>query len=235
MKKHPIFIKLLVASVLFVAINFSANSQHKELELAGGLANYRGELPSDFLKYSGASVGVRVRRFFNDYVALRTGLTFDYLNYNSTNDAEDFLSNRALDFQTKKIASSFSLEYYFFDFLKKNRGEGLFSPYIHLGASVSFFWNKYNSPHLIEASKHSSFAFSMPLGIGVKKSLTKGIFIGLEFTSDFMFSDALDGIEDLTRNKYSSANKVDLDNVFFLGVTLTKRFTYVNCPPSVNP
>ena len=197
--------KILLASILLIALSFTANAQKWEVGLFGGGANYMGELSGDFidLEETNPAVGGFVRYYVHPFINVRFGLTYGSISgADKTNAA---IIARNLSFKSDVFEAALIPEINLIGW----RDNHLFSPYIFGGIAVYNFnpkalykgeWYELQ-PLGTEGQgvvpgreRYNLTQIAIPFGAGFKFGFTNGLNLGIEVGARKTFNDYLDDI-----------------------------------------
>jgi hypothetical protein len=200
MKTASLFI-LFLLTVLFVP------AQRVFIGVAGGLANYNGDLLDNLYhsKLTNGFIGVTVHYELQDQILLRGSYTFARVNGSDIYSDKPELRMRNLHFESAISEFSIVGEYYLF-----NPYEKRFSPYGFVGLGL-FHFNPYAydsterkvflKPLSTEGQgiypdkkPYSLWQPTIPFGGGVKFAISENLRIGFEIGFRKLFTDYLDDV-----------------------------------------
>ncbi|ALJ06017.1 hypothetical protein APS56_13135 [Pseudalgibacter alginicilyticus] len=151
--------------------------------------------------------------------------------------AEDIKSDdprriqRDYTFESNILEISAGLEFNFFDF-NLHSGKKLATPYLYTGISVAHHDNYYFLNGIQTSENTSSWAYGIPMVLGIKTTFINNFILGFEVGARYTFSDEIDGSIPDSANKqslYSFGNKNNDDWYMFTGITLTYTFGLNPC------
>jgi len=192
-----------------VFISLHLNSQPVGLHIAGGFANYSGELQDKMLTLNQSQRLVSAGGTFNlsDKFALRGDLSITHLQGNDRYSKRPGVVNRNLSFKTSIKEVSLMGEYTLF-VLEDTK----ISPYVFAGVGV-FKFNPYTYDTLGRAyylrfystegqglkeypdrKIYKEIQLNVPFGGGIKWALSDGILLFGEFSLRKLFTDYLDDV-----------------------------------------
>ena len=209
-----------------------------EVGAGGGIFVYQGDLsPSSLGSYKTIKPGGSIygSRILSPYFALRTSLTFASLKGDDTKyPGPDWRSQRGLNFSTSVFEVSETLVW---DILGNNANHyrTRFSPYIFGGIGYSFLHikrdaSRYNASYFGEESTVTNGLAAdlahrlptgipvLPVGIGVRYSISPAFSISAEASYRFAFTDYLDGfskVANASRNDHYYGLSIGLVYTFF--------------------
>lgn len=195
---------------VFVLICFSfffiSNTQAQKfnLDLFAGSSNYQGDLQDKSFTFSQAHFagGIGVSYDVSPHVSIRTGVVFAKV---SADDKYGKNKGRNLNFTSGLTEGNLNVQYYVTPL-----GEHALTPYLFAGVAVYHF-----DPYTYDSSGSKVFLkslstegegfvagrnnynltqFAVPIGAGVKLSLTDRINVGFEIGFRKLFTDYLDDV-----------------------------------------
>src|SRR5258705_3465572 len=197
-----------VSLFIFLFLNvFFLSAQRVHIGVAGGLANYNGDLLDKPYpkKITNGFIGLTVHYELQDQILIRGAYNFARVNGSDAYSEKDVLRLRNLQFESAISEFSFVGEYYLFNLYEKR-----FSPYGFIGLGI-FHFNPYTydsagrkvflKPLSTEGQgiypdkkPYSLWQPNIPLGGGVKFAITENLRIGFEFGLRKLFTDYLDDV-----------------------------------------
>jgi len=211
-------------------------------EMGGGIGvfNYTGDIVRTYnLKFSRPAATFFYRYNFSQVVSLRTSLTVGSIGAkDNPNPLDPAAALRNASFKSSLVEFSPVFEYHFLDW-RSGKQRIRYTPYLFAGAGLFFFSKPDPFPaptngSFIASPSFSRVQLSIPFGGGFKYVLNPNWYIAMEFGMRETFTDYLDGISKITglKQNYRFGNTGDLDNYFFLGLTLTRTFYEIPCATS---
>jgi uncharacterized protein DUF6089 len=216
-KPMKAFIKSTPFIILFAADSGTIKAQldlsRYEIGIAGSGFVYQGDLtPSRLGSYRTLKPGVQVflSKIINPIISLRTNVSIGELKGDDSKyPVPEYRQQRNFNFKTPVFEIS---EVLVADLLKNNmtRQSSRVHPYLYAGVGFSFLnikrdWSRFNAEHfsaepstlqgLADDVQHSlpKMIPEVPLGIGIRYSLSKRISLNAESAYRFIFTDYLDG------------------------------------------
>jgi hypothetical protein len=211
------FIKSATLIILFTADSSRAKAQFDltgyEVGIAGSVYVYQGDLtPSRLGSYKTLKPGIQIflNKIMTPMFSLRTNLSIGKLKGDDSKyEVPEYRQQRNFNFKTPVFEIS---ELVVVDVLKNNltrQSSGL-SPYVFAGVGLSFLkitrdWSRFNAEYfsseantiqgLADDAQHSlpKTIPVLPLGIGIRYSLSKRISVNAETSYRLTFTDYLDG------------------------------------------
>lgn len=233
----------------------------QEIHFGVGASNFLGELGGanqigtnrlKDLEFSLTRPTVKIgyRYMFNPYFKGGADLLYGRLNGDDQLTKESFRNNRNLHFRSPIVEFSGFFEFYPFTekigHMYRMKGVGgnkehYFSPYISVG--VGAFWfnprakypvdNKWHNlqPLQTENVAYKKISICIPIGIGVKYSLTREMSIGFEMTGRKTFTDYIDDVSTVYVDKSSESAMA----IFFANPTTNQIPPYIDGSIVITP
>jgi hypothetical protein len=222
--------KLFFAGILVFFSWVSASAQYESIVLDGefgisaGAAHYFGDLNPDIhLNRPKIALGIFFRKQFGNYVAARISGHFAQLGYSDIyNTQNEFEHRRNLSFNTNLWELAIQGDFNFFKFVPGD-ARFRFTPYVTFGLGAFSFdpYTYYQGQKVYlrplgtegqdlagypDRKSYSNMAFCIPMGVGIKYSITPQFNIGFEVTYRFTTTDYLDDVS----KTYVGADKFPL-------------------------
>jgi hypothetical protein len=227
----------IILLMLFSLNGFAQLRQ--QIEVGGGIGtlNYTGDLVRTYnFSFSRPAATVFYRYNLSHVISLKTGFTFGSLAASDKTyplDAAAVVRNASFKVSLAELAPVF--EYHFLDW-RDAKNKVKFTPYLYSGLGMFFFSRHKTNPSEIS---YSNVQLSIPIGGGIKYVISPYWYLGAEFGIRKTFFDQLDNVSGGLRSrktlddgghfKFPFGNKHDLDNYFFLGITLSHTFYQIPC------
>ena len=215
---------------LFLALSFSAYSQienNTELGAGVGVLNYTGDLNNQYkFRTQRPAATVFFKYNINDATLFRASVTGGRL-FGTDEFSDNPISQvRAQSFKIFLFEASTVFEYNFIN-MKTNNPHIFGSPYLFGGIGIAGF-----SGAAQKDGTYSPIQPVVPLGAGVKVSVTPHIYIGLEFGARITFFDYIDGVSygDPRFKNFEFGNWYDNDTYYFLNLSASYTFYKIACP-----
>lgn len=199
-------VKTLLSLIFSLNLLF-LHAQRVHIGVAGGLANYNGDLLEKLYakKITNGFIGLTVHYELQDQILLRGSYNFARVNGSDIYSEKPELILRNLSFESPISEFSVVGEYYLFNLYERR-----FSPYGFIGLGV-FHFNPYSydstgrkvflKPLSTEGQgiypnkkEYSLWQPTIPFGGGVKFAITENLRIGLEIGLRKLFTDYLDDV-----------------------------------------
>ena len=194
--------KALLLATTAILIHCSANAQDWSVSVLVGASTYQGDLVKGHFSNEelGLAVGLGAHRTLNNKFSLRGSIQLIQISGDDANSDEK--KARGISFSNNLINFGAHLQY---DLLGKDRfaSTGVFkrnwTPYLSIGIAGLSSNPKVTAlvpANYVQADRDKSqkFFISTPIGVGVKFDVSKHLNIGLEWSSNPVFSDYLDGV-----------------------------------------
>lgn len=218
---------MLFRVLIFCLLPFFAVAQNAEIGFGLGTFNYTGDLSRNYNFLNSKPAGtVFYRSNISRVISFRTALTAGKIGASDSRPIDAFATERAASFNLFLYEISLATEYHFLDWRSEKRPlRG--TPYVVTGFGL---FGIAGTPS--KSAEYSSVQPSFQLGVGVKYVLNPLWYLGLEFGMRKTFFDYLDNVSegDPSSKNYRYGNPNDLDNYYFLGLTLTRTFYNIPCP-----
>ena len=211
------FFALLFVTVLSIKIQAQHFEyvQKGEFGITAGVAHYFGDLNTRArLNRLKPTVGVFYRKQFNNYLAMRVSAHYAQLGYSDIYSKNSFQNTRNLSFNTDILEFAVHGDFNFFKFVPGNPYYS-FTPYVTIGVGV-FSYNPYaylngkkvflrplgtegqNIKYVGADGKtrkpYGSTAVCIPIGLGIKYSLTNSMNLSVQIAQRLTTTDYLDDV-----------------------------------------
>jgi len=200
-------VKILSCFLILFFASFSLDAQRVHVGIAGGLANYNGDLLDKLYpkKLTNGHIGVLAYYELSDQLLLRGSFTFARVDGSDAISEKPNLRLRNLRFESAISEFFVAGEYHLFNLYEKR-----FTPYAFVGLGFFHFdpytldstGKKYFLKPLStegqgiypEKKEYSLLQPVIPIGGGVKFAITENIRLGVEFGFRKIFTDYLDDV-----------------------------------------
>jgi hypothetical protein len=208
-------VKIFPSFLIFLFCINSLQAQTVHVGVAGGLANYNGDLLDKLYpkKLTNGHIGIVANYEISEQLLLRGTFTFARVDGSDAVSDKDYLRLRNLRFESTITEFSVGAEYHLFNLYEKR-----YTPYVFLGLAL-FHFNPYTldsvgrkyylKPLSTEGQgiypnrkQYSLLQPAIPIGGGVKFAITENIRLGVEFGFRKLFTDYLDDVS----NSYPDYN-----------------------------
>ena len=199
--------KTVLLLILFLLNVLVAPAQRVSIGVAGGLANYNGDLLDKLYpkKLTNGHIGILAYYELNDQLLLRGSYFFARVNGDDALSEKPELRARNLRFESKISEFSLGGEYHFFSLYEKRytpyvfAGVGLFkmNPYTHDTTGILYHLRPLGTEGQYTNSGKETYQLLQPVipfGGGIKFAITENLSIGVEFGFRKIFTDYLDDV-----------------------------------------
>jgi hypothetical protein len=206
--------KFFILLLIPIAFSIKARAQNEsqlvgEYGLTIGAAHYFGDLNNRAaVNRPKIALGAFFRKQFGNYTALRITAHFTQLGYSDQYSQNDFQRRRNLSFNTNIFEFAVRGDFNFFKFIP-NDLDHLFTPYATLGVGV-FSYDPYayysgNKVYLRPLNTegetfyqgrkaYGTMAICIPIGFGVKYSVSDKLNVSFEISHRFTTTDYIDDV-----------------------------------------
>jgi hypothetical protein len=209
-----------------------SQAQIYELGVFVGGSNFIGDVgATNYISPNQFAIGGIAKWNRSPRHAWRVSVTYTDLLADDTKSDDPRRQQRGYGFESTILELSAGMEFNFFDF-NLHFDENLFTPYIYTGISTAYHRNFYFNNGSPTSENNKSWAFGIPLVLGVKAKLTESFVFGLEVGARYTFSDELDGSmpdSEWLIDNYSFGNTNNNDWYTFTGITVTYTFGRKPC------
>ena len=200
--------------ILFVLLlcGLSSSAQFHEVGVWAGVANYFGDLNTNFNWWHVRPAGgVFYRYNINKRWAAKAMISYGEVEASDANSGNDWQRQRNLSFRSSVADVTGTIEFNFFKFNKNNPKKNGFTPYLATGIGIFFFNPKasyqgkwyylqplgtegQNDPSYSGVKKYNLYSFSIPIEGGFKFHLKKNWNITVFASVHKTFTDYLDDV-----------------------------------------
>ncbi|MBU2950576.1 hypothetical protein KO493_07695 [Tamlana agarivorans] len=215
---------LLIISIL--SIQLSQAQIHEIGGFAGG-SNLIGDIgATDFIAPNAPALGLLYRWNRSTRHSWRASVIYSDLKAYDSKSGDPRRIQRDYNFDSNLLEISAGMEFTFIDF-DLHSGEKEWTPYLYSGITSTRHGNYYFINGKQAAEGESSWAFGIPMSLGVKARIIGNFVIGVEVGARYTFSDEIDGSmpsSDALKPQYQIGNINNNDWYMFSGFTLTYTF-----------
>ncbi|MDO6761009.1 DUF6089 family protein [Tamlana sp. 2_MG-2023] len=215
---------LLIISIL--SIQFGQAQIHEIGAFAGG-SNLIGDIgATDYIAPNAPALGLLYRWNRSSRYSWRASIIYSDLKAYDSESDDPRRIQRDYDFDSNLLEISAGMEFTFIDF-DLHSGEKVWTPYIYTGISSARHENYYYLNGSQTSEGESSWAFGIPIALGIKARIIGNFVIGVEVGARYTFSDEIDGSmpkSDAIKPQYQIGNINNNDWYMFSGFTLTYTF-----------
>jgi len=214
---------ILILSILTVQLS---HSQINELGVFLGGSNFIGDVgATNYISPNQLAIGGIYKWNRSKRHSYRASIIFSDLEGIDTNSDDPRRIQRGYEFNTKITEIALGMEFTFIDF-DLHAGRKIATPYLYTGVSVAHHDNHYFLNGLQTDENNASWAYGIPMALGLKSNFLGNIILGIEVGARFTFSDELDGSipDGSDHQQYRFGNINNNDWYVFSGITLTYTF-----------
>jgi hypothetical protein len=210
----------------------AVHSQIYEVGVYGGGSNFIGDVGSTtYIAPNAPALGVIAKWNRSPRHSWRVSLIYSDLKAFDSESDDPRRIERNYKFDSNLLELSAGMEYTFWDFDLHKSGIKV-APYMYTGISVAKHDNYYvnaNDTYIAEGT--SSWAFGVPMVLGVKSNIINNFIVGFEIGARYTFSDEIDGsVPDAPELEIFSFGNTNSDDWYvFTGFTLTYTFGQRPC------
>ncbi len=216
--------------ILFLLSIFFAQTSHSQIYEVGmfiGGSNFIGDVgATDYISPNTAALGLMLKWNRSPRHSWRVSLIYSDLKGYDKDSDDPRRVKRNYEFDSSLLEISAGMEFTFWDFDLHTSGLKI-TPYLFSGITTArhdnFFYDQNGE---IVDENTSSWAFGIPMVLGVKSNITNNIILGFEVGARYTFSDEIDGsVPDGDFNEqFSFGNTNSNDWYVFTGFTVTYTF-----------
>lgn len=223
------YLILLILSIFFVQTN---HSQIYEVGVFAGGSNVIGDVGSTtYIDPNAPALGLLLKWNRSPRHSWRVSIMYADIKGKDSKSDDPRRIERDYSFDSNLLEISAGMEFTFVDFDLHKTGIQ-FTPYIFSGISTArhpnyFFDNAGNYTD----EETDSWAFGIPIVLGVKSNITNHLVLGFEVGARYTFSDEIDGsVPDNPFIENLSFGNINSDDWYvFTGFTLTYTFGQRPC------
>ncbi|OUR92582.1 hypothetical protein A9Q87_05945 [Flavobacteriales bacterium 34_180_T64] len=224
--------RYIILFVFSICFSQSVHSQIYEVGVFLGGSNFIGDVgKTNYIAPDDPAIGLMLKWNRSPRHSWRVSLIYSDLKGDDSKSDDPRRVERNYKFDSNLLEISAGMEFTFFDFNLHDNGTQ-FTPYIFSGITMARHNNYYfsqNGEYTPEGT--TSWAYGIPMALGLKASLTNHLILGFEVGARYTFSDELDGSvpdsENLEALSFGNTNSSDW--YVFTGFTLTYTFGQRPC------
>ena len=220
---------VIIMSVFCIQMS---QSQIYEVGVFAGGSNFIGDVgATNYISPNQFAIGGIAKWNRSPRHAWRVSAILTDLLADDTKSDDPRRQQRGYGFDATILEFSAGMEFNFFEF-NLHIDENLITPYIYTGITTAYHKNFYFNNGSTTQEDNSSWAFGIPLVLGVKAKLTRNFVFGFEVGVRYTFSDELDGSvpdSEWLVDTYSFGNINNNDWYTFTGFTVTYTFGRKPC------
>ncbi|WMI69434.1 DUF6089 family protein [Mangrovimonas sp. YM274] len=224
--------RYLILFFLSMFLSQSLTAQIYEVGVFAGGSNFIGDVgATNYISPNAPAFGGILKWNRSPRHSFRFSLIYTDLEADDRKSDDPRRKERAFAFSNGLLEASAGMEFTFFDFNLHESGTH-FTPYLYSGVSVAKHDNFYflSNGDIVEEGT-SSWAFGIPITLGIKTNITSSFILALEVGARYTFSDELDGsVPDFDNDStLGFGNTNSNDWYVFSGITLTYTFGQKPC------
>lgn len=218
------YLTVIIFSIFYCS---TVNAQIYEIGVFTGGSNFIGDVgATNYISPNQLAFGGILKWNRSPRHSWRVSLTYTELEAIDSKSDDPRRIERDYEFKNGLLEISAGMEFTFFDFNLHESGNKT-TPYLYTGISVgrhsNFYFN--NNGEIVDENTHS-WAYGIPMVLGIKTTINDHIILGFEVGARYTFSDELDGSAPDYDNESPLAfgNPDSNDWYVFTGFTLTYTF-----------
>jgi len=223
--------RFIIIIITMLALE-NTSAQIYEVGVFLGGSNFIGDVgATNYINPNQFVIGGIVKWNRSPRHSFRASLSFSNLKGADSESSDNRRIARNYSFENSIVEFSAGMEFNFFDFDLHISGNKT-TPYLFTGISTArhdnYYWDAGGN---YRSENTSSYAWGIPMVIGVKTTLTNHIILAAEVGARYTFSDEIDGsVPDAPQlSQFSFGNTNSNDWYVFTGITLTYTFGQKPC------
>ena len=221
---------IIILLTMFAIKNTTAQIYEVGVFLGG--SNFIGDVgATNYIDPNQLAIGGILKWNRSPRHSFRATLSYTNLNGIDSESSDNRRIARDYSFENSILEFSAGMEFNFFEFDLHISGNKT-TPYLFTGISVAHHDNYYwDAGGNYRSENTSSYAWGIPMVIGVKTTITNHIILAAEVGARYTFSDEIDGsVPDAPQlSQFSFGNTNSNDWYVFTGITLTYTFGQRPC------
>jgi len=209
-----------------------SQAQIFEVGVFAGGSNFIGDVgATNYISPNQLAIGGIAKWNRSPRHAWRISVTYTDLLAEDRDSDDPRRKQRGYGFESTILELSAGMEFTFFDF-NLHTDENLITPYLFTGISSAYHKNFYFNNRSTTSEDTESWAFGIPLVLGIKAKIVENFVFGFEIGARYTFSDELDGSvpdSEWLQDTYSFGNINNNDWYTFTGITVTYTFGRKPC------
>ncbi|WP_456439563.1 type IX secretion system protein PorG [Psychroserpens sp.] len=224
--------RYLILFLLSMFFTQTSHSQIYEVGMFAGGSNFIGDIgATDYIAPNTPAFGLLLKWNRSPRHSWRVSIIYAELSAKDIDSDDPRRISRNYEFDTNIIEMSAGMEFTFWDFDLHTSGLKIV-PYLYSGITVAkhdnFFYGQ-NGEIINEDTV--SWAYGIPMTLGIKSNITNHFILGFEIGARYTFSDELDGSvpDGDFKDQVGIGNTNSNDWYVFTGFTLTYTFGQRPC------
>lgn len=218
------YVTVIIMSVFCLNISYS---QIYEVGVFVGGSNFIGDVgATNYISPNQAVIGGVFKWNRSERHSFRLTINYAKLEAHDEKSDDPRREQRGYSFENDLLEISAGMEFTFLDFDLHTEGKKT-TPYLYSGITTAKHDNFYFNNGVLTSEDTSSWAFGIPIVLGIKTTLNDNFILSFEVGARYTFSDEIDGsVPDSVnkRSQYSFGNINNNDWYTFSGFTLTYTF-----------
>lgn len=230
--------KYLLSLIFLICVSGIAKAQpghYKRIEIGVGAGGtlYSGDIHpyprAAELKLGGEAF---FRYNFTTYLSGRLYVEAGNFKGSFANSSDPTMTGYTYGFRGNYIGGGAVFEYNFFNF-RGDRELYRTSPYVFAGVGVANHITRQFDNGEESGQQLPGIVPTIPFGVGVKYALSYRLNLALEFRTNKLFTDELDGLDSNVAG-FNPAWNTKNDLYYFVGLSIAYRFISIRCPESAD-
>ncbi len=209
-----------------------SQAQIYEVGIFAGGSNFIGDVgATDYISPNAVAFGAIIKWNRSPRHSYRLSVIYADLEGEDSKSDDPRRQQRNYSFDNSLLEISAGMEFTFFDFNLHESGQKI-TPYLYSGITTALHDNFYfDNAGEYTSSDTQSWAFGIPMVLGIKSNITDNFVLGFEVGARYTFSDELDGSvpDDPFLENLAFGNTNSNDWYVFTGLTLTYTFGQRPC------
>ncbi len=223
--------RYLIFLFLNILIAQSSYSQINEIGVFMGGSNFIGDVgATNYIAPNEFTFGALYKWNRSKRHAYKASILFSDLKGIDSKSDDPRRQERGLEFNNSITELSLGLEFNFWEF-DLHKQQRVATPYMFTGITATNYSDIYFVNGELRKNDTNSWAIGIPMGLGVKASISNRLVLAGEIGARYTFSDGLDGsLPDESSNpQFQFGNINNNDWYVFSGLTLTYTFGQRPC------
>jgi len=224
--------RYFVLVIILTCFSQKGQSQIYEVGVFAGASNFIGDVgATDYISPNALAIGAILKWNRSPRHSWRVSVIYADLEGRDSKSDDPRRQLRDYSFNNSILEISAGMEFTFWEF-NLHETERQFAPYIYSGITTALhdnYFYDFNGNYTNENT--SSWAFGIPMVLGIKTNIARHFVLGFELGARYTFSDELDGSvpDSEFRENLSFGNTNSNDWYVFTGFTLTYTFGQRPC------
>jgi len=224
--------RYLILFLLGIFIIETGQSQIYEVGVFVGGSNFIGDVgATNYISPNQTAFGAIFKWNRSPRHSLRASIIYSNIEGQDSKSDDPRRLERGYSFDNSLFEISAGLEFTFLDF-DLHDGVKKATPYMYTGISMANHDNYYfNASGVYTSEDTTSWAYGIPMVLGIKSNIFENFVIGLEVGARYTFSDEIDGsfADAPHHQQFNFGNTNSNDWYVFSGLTVTYTFGVKPC------